>query len=83
MSALTRYPVPRPAPTGKVGAPQLHFRLEPTIVPEPVLAFLRPLRAAKQGIKAGMVNASRLSFRLDVAPAVGGGGRFLPLMGVG
>ncbi len=70
MSALTRYPVPRPAPAGKVDAPRLHFRLEPTIVPEPVLAFLQPLRGL-EAIKAGAVDDPRLYFRLEAAAPTG------------
>ncbi len=69
MSALTRYPVPRAIAAGAVGGPQLLFRLEPTIVPAPVLDFLRPLRATEQGIAAGKVDGSRLYFRLEPAPA--------------
>ena len=64
MSALTRYPVPRAVAAGKVGGPQLHFRLEPTVVPDPVLDFLQPLRATEQGIAAGAVDDPRLYFRL-------------------
>ena len=65
MSALTRYPVPQAVAAGKVAGPQLHFRLEPTVVPDPVLDFLQPLRATKQGIAAGKVDPPRLYFRLE------------------
>ena len=68
MSALTRYPVPQAVAAGKVDGPRLHFRLEPTIVPEPVLAFLQPLRGL-EAIKAGAVDDPRLYFRLEAAVA--------------
>ncbi len=64
-----RYPVPRTPAAGKVGAAQLHFRLEPTIVPDPVLQFLMPLRGL-DAVKAGAVDDPRLYFRLE-AVAVG------------
>ncbi len=70
MSALTRYPVPRPTPAGRVDSPRLHFRLEPTIVPEPVLAFLRPLQGL-EAIEAGAVDDPRLYFRLEAAVVPG------------
>ena len=70
MSALTRYPVPQAVAAGKVDGPRLHFRLEPTIVPEPVLAFLRPLRGL-EAVEAGAVNTPRLYFRLEAAAPVG------------
>lgn len=63
MSVLTRYPVPQAVASGKVDDPRLYFRLEPTIVPEPVLAFLQPFRGL-EAIKAGAVNDPRLYFRL-------------------
>ena len=66
MSALVRYPVPQAVAAGKVDGPRLHFRLEPTIVPEPVLAFLQPLRGL-EAIKAGAVDDPRLYFRLEAA----------------
>ena len=69
MSALTRYPVPQAVAAGKVDPPRLHFRLEPTIVPAPVLEFLRPQQAVKQGIAAGAVDGPRLYFRLPDPPA--------------
>lgn len=70
MSALARYPVPRAVAASEVDGPRLHFRLEPTIVPEPVLAFLQPLRGL-EAIEAGVVDKPRLYFRLEVAGAVG------------
>ena len=54
---------------GAVDDPRLHFRLESTIVPAPVLDFLQPLRATKQGIAAGAVADPRLYFRLTAAAA--------------
>ncbi len=80
MSALTRYPVPQATAAGKVGGPRLHFRLEPTIVPEPVLAFLRPLRGLEV-IEAGAVDGPRLYFRLEAAAT--GANPSLALLGVG
>ncbi len=70
MSALTRYPVPRAVAAGKVQAPRLYFRLEPTIVPAVVLQFLRPLRAL-EAVKAGAVDDPRLYFRLEAAAVTG------------
>ena len=70
MSALARYPVPQGAAAGKVDDPRLYFRLEPTIVPDPVLDFLRPFRGL-EAVKAGAVDDSRLYFRLEVAAAAG------------
>ncbi len=70
MSALTRYPVPQAAAAGEVDGPRLYFRLEPTIVPEPVLAFLQPLRGL-ESVKAGAVDDPRLYFRLEAAASVG------------
>ena len=70
MSALTRYPVPQAIAAGKVDGPRLHFRLEPTIVPDPVLAFLQPLRGL-EAIKAGAVDDPRLYFRLEPSVPVG------------
>jgi hypothetical protein len=64
MSALTRYPVPQAAAAGEVDGPRLYFRLEPTIVPEPVLDFLQPLRGL-ESVKAGAVDDPRLYFRLE------------------
>ena len=69
MSALTRYPVPQAAAAGKVDGPRLHFRLEPTIVPDPVLAFLQPLRGLEV-VEAGAVDDPRLYFRLEAAVPV-------------
>ncbi len=66
MSALTRYPAPRAVAAGKVAGPRLHFRLEPTIVPDPVLDFLQPLRGM-EAVKAGAVDDPRLYFRLEAA----------------
>jgi hypothetical protein len=68
MSALTRYPVPQAAAAGEVDGPRLYFRLEPTIVPEPVLAFLQPLRGL-ESVKAGAVDDPRLYFRLEPSVA--------------
>ena len=68
MSALTRYPVPQAGASGKVDDPRLYFRLEPTIVPDPVLAFLQPFRGL-EATKAGAVDDPRLYFRLEVAAA--------------
>ena len=68
MSALTRYPVPRAAAAGKADGPRLSFRLEPTIVPDPVLEFLQPLRGL-ESIKAGAVDDPRLYFRPEPATA--------------
>lgn len=70
MSALARYPVPQAVPAGEVDAPRLYFRLEPTIVPEPVLDFLQPLRGL-ESVKAGAVDDPRLYFRLEAAVAAG------------
>jgi len=70
MSALTRYPVPQAAAAGKVAGPRLHFRLEPTIVPEPVLDFLQPFRGL-EAIEAGAVDKPRLYFRLEAAVPTG------------
>ena len=70
MSSLTRYPVPQAIPAGGVVGPRLHFRLEPTVVPAPVLDFLQPLRAKEQGIAAGKVDDPRLYFRLQPLPAL-------------
>ncbi len=70
MSALTRYPVPQAGVAGKVGSPQLHFRLTPTIVPDPVLDFMRPMRGL-EAAKAGRVDDPRLYFRLEAAVAAG------------
>lgn len=69
MSALVRYPVPQAVAAGKVDGPRLHFRLEPTIVPAPVLAFLQPLRGL-EAVKAGAVDDPRLYFRLEAAAGV-------------
>lgn len=66
MSALTRYPAPRAVAAGKVDGPRLSFRLEPTIVPDPVLEFLQPQRGL-ESIKAGAVDDPRLYFRLEAA----------------
>ena len=66
MSALVRYPVPRAGAAGKVPAPRLYFRLEPTIVPDPVLQFLQPMRGL-EAVKAGVVDDPRLYFRLEAA----------------
>ena len=68
MSVLTRYPVPRAAAVGKPKGARLYFRLEPTIVPDPVLQFLQPLRGL-EAVKAGAVNDPRLYFRLLEAAA--------------
>ena len=68
MSHLARYPVPQAGAAGKVGSPKLSFRLEPTIVPDPVLEFLQPQRGL-ESIKAGAVNDPRLYFRLTAAAA--------------
>ncbi len=54
---------------GAVDDPRLSFRLEPTIVPTPVLDFLQPLRATEQGLVAGAVDNPRLHFRLAAAAA--------------
>ncbi len=70
MSALARYPVPQAIAAGEVDGPRLYFRLEPTIVPEPVLAFLRPLRGLEV-IEAGAVDDPRLYFRLEAAVPTG------------
>ncbi len=70
MSALTRYPVPQGTAAGAVGGPRLSFRLEPTIVPDPVLDFLQPLRGV-ESIKAGAVDDPRLYFRLEAAVPTG------------
>lgn len=70
MSALTRYPVPQAKAVGKVDGPQLHFRLEPTIVADPVLAFLQPLRGLPV-VEAGAVDDPRLYFRLGAAAVTG------------
>lgn len=70
MSALTRYPVPQAIAAGKVSAPQLSFRLEPTIVPDPVFDFLHPLRGLEV-VKAGAVDDPRLYFRLETAVVAG------------
>ncbi len=66
MSALTRYPVPQAGAAGAVDISRLSFNLEPTIVPDPVLDFLQPLRAIEQGIAAGAVEVSRLYFSLEI-----------------
>ena len=69
MGVLTRYPVPRPiADEPKPKGARLYFRLEPTIVADPVLAFLRPLRGL-EAVEAGAVNDPRLYFRLEAAVA--------------
>ncbi len=65
MSGLTRYPVPQPVAADKVAGPRLYFRLEPTVVPDPALDFLKPLQATKQGIASGKVEPPRLHFRLE------------------
>ena len=65
MSALARYPVPQAVASGKVAGPRLYFRLEPTVVPDPVLEFLQPLQATAQGIPAGKVEDPRLHFSLE------------------
>ena len=70
MSALTRYPVPQAVAAGKDGGPRLYFRLEPTVVPEPVLAFLRPFRGL-EAVEAGAVDDPRLYFRLEAAAPTG------------
>ncbi len=81
MSALARYPVPQATPAGRVVGPRVYFRLEPA--PDPVLAFLRPLRGL-EATKGGRVDEPRLYFRLEAAVVVGG---VLPgslgLMGIG
>lgn len=64
MSALTRYPVPRAVAAGAVDNSRLYFRLEPTIVLDPVLEFLRPLRAP-QAISIRQVGDSQLYFSLE------------------
>ncbi len=64
MSVLTRYPVPQPVEAGKPKGARLYFRLEPTLVPDPVLQFLRPLRGLEV-VKAGAVNDPRLYFSLE------------------
>ena len=69
MSALTRYPVPQAVAAGKVDRPRLHFRLEQTIVPDPILDFLQPLRGLEV-VKAGKVDDPRLYFRLEPSVAV-------------
>ena len=70
MSALTRYPVPQATAAGKVDGPRLSFRLEPTIVPDPVLDFLFPLRGLEV-VEVGAVDNPRLYFRLEAAAVVG------------
>jgi len=70
MSALTRYPVPQAGAAGKVDGPRLSFRLEPTIVPDPILDFMRPMRGL-EAAKAGAVDAPQLYFRLEAAAVVG------------
>jgi hypothetical protein len=70
VSALARYPVPQAVAAGEVDSPRLYFRLEPTIVPEPVLAFLQPLRGL-EAIEAGAVDDPRLYFRLEAAAPAG------------
>ncbi len=70
MSALARYPVPQAVAAGEVDDPRLYFRLEPTIVPPPVLAFLRPLRGLEV-VEAGAVDDPRLYFRLEAAVPTG------------
>lgn len=82
MSALARYPVPQAVAAGKVDGPRLYFRLEPTIVPEPVLAFLQPLRGL-EAIKAGAVDDPRLYFRLEAAAVTGQGAGSLASTGMG
>ena len=82
MSSLTRYPVPQAVAEGEVDGPRLHFRLEPTIVPEPVLAFLRPLQGL-EAIEAGKVDDPRLYFRLEAAAATGQGAGSLASTGMG
>ncbi len=68
MSVLTRYPVPQPSVAAvKEEGARLYFRLEPTIVQDPVLQFLRPLRGL-ESIEAGIVDDPRLYFRLEVVP---------------
>ena len=70
MSALTRYPVPQSVPAGAVDDPRLYFRLPPTIVPDPVLDFMRPMRGLPS-IKAGAVDDPWLYFRLEAAVPAG------------
>ena len=71
MSVLVRYPVPRPiAGAAKPTGARLYFRLEPTIVPDPVLQFLQPLRGL-EAVKAGAVDVPRLYFRLGAAVVAG------------
>ncbi len=70
MSALARYPVPQAVAAGKVDGPRLYFRLEPTIVPDPVLAFLQPLRGL-EAVESGAVDGPRLYFSLEAAVPVG------------
>ncbi len=71
MSVLTRHPVPRPiAGEPKPKGARLYFRLEPTVVPDPVLQFLRPLRGL-EAVEAGAVDDPRLYFRLEAAVAAG------------
>ena len=82
MSALTRYPVPQAVAAGEVDGPRLYFRLEPTIVPEPVLDFLQPQRGL-EAIAAGAVNRPQLYIRLEPSAAVGLPAGTLPLLGVG
>ena len=65
MSSLARYPVPQAVASGAIDKPRLHFHLEPTIVPDPVLDFLRPLQATPEATPAGAVDDSRLYFRLE------------------
>ncbi len=84
MSVLTRYPVPQAVAAGKVASPRLYFRLDPTVVPDPVLAFLRPLRGL-EAVKAGAVDKPRLYFRLEptVVAAAAKPPSGLALLGVG
>ena len=84
MSAFARYPVPQGVAAGKVDEPRLYFRLEPTIVPDPVLDFLQPFRGL-EAIAAGMVDDSRLYFRLEptIVAAAGQGAGSLASTGVG
>ncbi len=68
MSVLTRYPVPQPGEVDKEKGARLFFRLEPTLVLDPVGEFLRPLRGLEV-VEAGAVNDPRLYFRLGAVAA--------------
>jgi len=71
MSVLTRYPVPQPVAEDGERGTRLYFRLEPTIVPDPVLQFLRPLRGLEV-VGTGVVDDPRLYFRLPGPVAAAG-----------